>query len=49
MFLRINKWLKIVKNLIFNQLFDMESTMVIKHQGWMLISRFVSNQKRDIS
>lgn len=39
-FLHINKTLKIVKNLNLHQLYDMESTMVIKHQGWMLISRF---------
>ncbi len=39
-FLHINKTLKIVKNLNLYQLFDMESTMVIKHQGWMLFSRF---------
>lgn len=39
-FLHINKTLKIAKNLILHQPFDRESTMVIKRQGWMLISRF---------
>ncbi|HHQ4087193.1 TPA: hypothetical protein ACSPZB_003740, partial [Citrobacter freundii] len=43
-FLHINVRLKIVKNLSSHQQFDMESTKVIKHQGWMLISCFVGNR-----
>ncbi|ABV13718.1 hypothetical protein CKO_02609 [Citrobacter koseri ATCC BAA-895] len=40
MFLCINKTAKIVKNLISHELFDLESIMVIKSQGWGTILRF---------